>query len=236
MDWDVILKIVTLVFGSGGIACVFLWRRKLNAEQKAKANEKFTEKRIDALLNVKQISEKLRVYELINLTHPEFFGTGFGGISEDHWAYKTIMESKESLQEYVEEVMRVRHDNEYWLSNKMAAALWFFERFLLRMQQYFSNNIFGQDIYPYGLLFFNDLERFYKYLIEVINEGMNDPPISNETHSGENWEFAKEDVVALFNDTVLDKLESNDEETCEILGMMQVVYQQNVSNDTSVNS
>lgn len=228
MNIDLIVKILTLVLGSGGLVGMLFHLKSNKAQQKANANEQFTEKRINSLIHIKEVVERLRFYELINLVHPEFFNTGFGGFSEDFWVYKSIMENKEALQEFLQEIMETRVKDEYWISNKLAAALLFLERYILRMQEFFTRNIFEQDIYPYGLLFFKDLDRIYVYLIELINNEMNNPPIKNEIHNGKKWESAKNNVEMRFNNTVLDKLEGNDEDTYIILGMMQMTYQQNV--------
>lgn len=233
MDINLIATICTLILGSGGLVGMLFHLRNNKVQQKVKANEQFTEKRIDSLIHIKDVVEKLRFYELINLVHPEFFNTGFGGFSEDYWAYKSIMESKETLDGFLQEIMKTRVRDEYWISNKLAAALLFLERYILRMQEFFARNIFDQDIYPYGLLFFKDLDRIYAYLIELINNEMNNPPIRNEIHNGKKWESAKNNVETLFNNTVLDKLEGNDEETYMILGMMQMIYQQNVLKEPS---
>ena len=52
--------------------------------------------------------------------------------------------------------------------------------------------------------------------------------VKNETHVGEEWKAAQEDVEMKFNNTVLDKLENNDDETLEILAVMEYVYRENV--------
>lgn len=229
MDANEIIKIlITAIIGSGGVLGLIFYRRKSEKDQQAKANEIYTQKRIEALLEVQKVVDELKYYELINLVHPEYFKTGFEGIKEDHWIYKTIMESKESLQIFAQKVMDVRGANQYWLSNKLTAAILFLEKYLLRMQEYFCCDIFGRDIYPYGLLFFNDLDDIYKYILKTINDDMNTPLIKNETHAGEKWEFEQEDMEIRFRNTVLDKLENNDSETMELLEVMKHVYRKNV--------
>lgn len=228
MNINNIVLILTSILGSGGVLTYLFYQRKLKKDQQAKANEIYTQKRIEALLEVQIVIDEMNEYELINLVHPEFFGTGFEGIKNDHWAYKTIMESKESLRNFVAKVMKVRGDNQHWLSNKLAASLLFLESYILRMQDYFRCGIFGEDIYPYGLIFYNDLDDIYKYILEIINDNMNTPLIENETHAGEAWEFEKEDIEIRYRNTVLNRLEDGDEETMNLLAMMEYVYKEKV--------
>lgn len=206
-------KIIIALIGAMGGALIthLLYRSKLKKEQKLKIIGAITQERVNGINDIKEIIRELKVYERIDIVHPEFHIT-------DPLTYPSIMENYKNLDKYCDKLLSLRgkYDdllNIDCLMYLLASSQYVFE--LQKVAHIFSEN---KDLPLLGTILYPEIESWSMHFKDKLNSFLNNPPLKYEKRTGLYYKIRLRILTYKVQHTILYKkfIKGTDLDDCNI--------------------
>lgn len=219
---EIIVTIVAALVSGGGILSLFFRKHQLKLQQRANINERLTEKRIAAIEKIIEFEQKANVMEYQDFVHPELFGGDKRTLTNkglnEHIVYMEIMEDRDKLASFVKELSNIRNNEEKWVSRKVAVFLLYAEKYILEFYSYLTTLNYREfDLYIFGIILAPDIQKWQRALDKTLIKELNEIPLTNEEHTGDDWEYRKEIMQEEYEKTILFKVVHNEEDEASAL-------------------
>lgn len=242
MDKDSIILVsktlIGIVAGSGGLIAVFKFlfpNWGLKKQKKIEFNAELAKDRVNAIKRVINFEQKANVIEDVNIVHPELFKVDNINPKEDEdrVIYMTIVENRENLNEFWNELSEIRRLEDTWLSQRVSAYLLYAEKYIMHFMEFIKQLGYSRnDLYPFGLLIATDIQNWQRKLDKILIQELNDISFKIEHHGGEDWKYEKEVLEVEYQKTVLYGLiHKKDREATSLLCRILTDYAINIANE-----
>lgn len=238
MNIKYIIEIASVVVGGGGFIAVlkFLFPSLgLKRQKKIELNAELAKDKIDAIKRVIRFEQKANEIEDVNIVHPELFNVDNVNPKEDEdrLIYMTIVENKDNLNEFWNELSEIRRLEDTWLSQRVSAYLLYAEKYIMQFMEFLKQLEYSRnDLYPFGLLIAADIQKWQRKLDKILTQELNDISFKIEHHGGEDWKYEKEVLEDEYQKTVLYGLiHKKDREVTNLLCCILTNYAINIAGE-----
>lgn len=209
---QIIISIISAVLGSSvlnGIITHILYNKKLRKEQKVRVQNMVWDKIIEALEQVRTIELKIRVQENYNFQNNLETGT-YVDMFEGFGIYPAVMNDSASFIEFYGLVNDARGKWAKYLDPKVAAYLYYMERYCIELMQYLHKSKLSEDFPRAGTVFIFDLQKWQRNYEKLLVKRINKPKHKVYIEDGRAWKRAKKKVIKKFwNTSFLNALINN---------------------------
>ena len=206
---QIIISIISAVLSSSvlnGIITHILYNKKLRKEQKVRVQNMVWDKIIEALEQVRTIELEIRVQEKYNFQNDLQIGIHvdmFDGFK----IYPAVMNDSSSFVKFYESINDARVKWAKYLDPKVAAYLYYMERYCLELVQYLQKCKLLKEFPRAGTVFVFDLQKWQRDYEKLLVKRINKPKHRVYTEDGRAWGRAKKKVIRKFwNRSVLNAL------------------------------
>lgn len=196
-----------------------LYRSKLRKEQKVRFQDVVGKKIAEALLAVWDIERKTHAQETYDIENILSNGKGVVGFFNPKGVYLEIMSDEETFTNFVFSLNDARGEYEKYLSNKVAAHLWYGVNHFMEMTVFMTREGLGEKYPEMGIVFLPDILNWRNSFEKAIIKDINRHSTKLVAHRGARWEIAKKQLKhKLYKKNVLNEIISHkDSEVARLL-------------------
>ncbi|MGN1165087.1 MAG: hypothetical protein ACI4S2_01500 [Lachnospiraceae bacterium] len=234
MEWLKVLIAGGLIAGVISMINFLLPNYGLKGKKKIEINTEQAKDKINAIKKVIEFEQKANIIEDVNIVHPKLFGIRRITPGENQLIYMSIVEDRNNLIDFWNELAEIRRSEDIWLSRKVSAYLLYAEKYIMDFLEFLKYiEYIENDLYPFGLLIAPDIQRWQRKLDAILVQELNDVPFEMESHSGDEWEYEKEILEESYKQTVLYSLiHKTDEEATKLMCCILYNYTVDIANES----
>lgn len=206
MKWN---ELVLALIGGGVLTAFvnnFLYRRKIINGQKVESLKTFIDKRINALMAIKEFRKNVNTFEILEIGAND---ENIHMFNEEKIpaVYPAIFENRNSIMEFITELNNIRQQHEEWVDCETAAYLVYIQKYFLELTNLIRQAKSDEEIHLLGAFIFPELQKWSNEYAIVLNKKINKISTKMEAHSGKKWEKEKQKVIHKFGTGLLEEFE-----------------------------
>lgn len=231
---EIIGFIITVFLGSGGIFAVIkilFPNLGLKNQKKLEIKTEQAKQRINLIQKVIKLEQKANIIEDLQIVHPELFNTEQVNFDQNSIIYMTIMENKENLNNFWNELSSLKREDSVWFSRKVSVYLLYAEKYIVDFYKFLKDiNYYETDLYLFGILLAPDIQKWQRKLDDILITELNSVSLEMESHSGDEWKYEKECLEVEYRNTILYKIiHKTDKEILQLMSNVIINYIINVA-------
>lgn len=182
----------------GGLITYFSCFSKARKEQRAKIIGKNMERRSDALEEIKNVIQKLSVFERSDITHPREY-------INRPMQYNAIFENYDTLEKFMNEYSDMRSKYDKYIDGRLFYYICAGTQYLMLFLQTVSIGLGKDKEAPYtvGIFVYNEVDNWKREVYNLIINEQNNPKYKYKRKSGKKYEKKLAKIVGKLEETVL---------------------------------
>lgn len=185
-------------------------RSRLRKEQKVRFQDVIGEKIAGALLQVRDLELRARTYEFYDMENRLEDGAEDINFLDPEGTYPAIMNDADTFLEFTHELNEARGKYERYLSDEVAAYLWYGANNFANMSIFIGELGMANNYPGMGTIFLFDVLNWQNGIEKEIVKAINKHSTKVVVHKGLHWERAKKKVEKkLKKKSILNHLKNN---------------------------